>query len=128
MLNLLGALVCAGMLGYAIYSEKVLGYVPCPLCMFQRVCIGALGLVFLVAALHPARRAGSIVYAVLVFLAAGATTWIGAKQEPSLTLTKLSPALESRRVRTQPRAVTSPPTGSLPVSACSTLTVVIRAV
>ena len=79
MLNLLGALVCAGMLGYAIYSEKVLGYVPCPLCMFQRVCIGALGLVFLVAALHPARRAGSIVYAVLVFLAAGATTWVAGR-------------------------------------------------
>jgi iron-sulfur cluster assembly protein len=32
----------------------------------------------------------------------GATTWIGAKHEPSLTLTKLRPALESRRVRTQP--------------------------
>src|SRR5690606_32569507 len=50
---------------------------------------------------------------------------MGAKQEPSLTLTKLRPALESRRVRTQPRTVTSPPTGSLPASACSTLTVVM---
>jgi protein dithiol:quinone oxidoreductase len=48
-INLLCALVCTSMLGYAIYSEKVLGYVPCPLCMFQRVCIGALGLVFLAA-------------------------------------------------------------------------------
>jgi hypothetical protein len=55
----------------------------------------------------------------------GATTWIGAKQEPSLTLTNDSPALESRRVRTQPRTVTSPPAGSLPASACSTLAVVM---
>ena len=47
-INLACALVCAGMLGYAIYAEKYLGYVPCPLCMFQRVCIGALGLVFLI--------------------------------------------------------------------------------
>jgi len=56
---------------------------------------------------------------------AGATTWIGAKQEPSLTLTKLRPALESRRVRTQPRTVTSPPAGMRPARACSTLTTVM---
>src|SRR5690606_24139211 len=53
---------------------------------------------------------------------------IGAKQEPSLTLTKLSPALESRRVRTQPRTVTSPPAGILPASACSTLETVMPSI
>jgi disulfide bond formation protein DsbB len=78
-INLLGALVCSAMLGYAIYSEKVLGYVPCPLCMFQRVCVGALGVVFLVAGLHRARRAGAIVYGVLIFIAAGATTWVAGR-------------------------------------------------
>src|SRR5688572_18682315 len=78
-INLLGALLCAAMLGYAIYAEKVLGYVPCPLCMFQRVCIVALGVVFLVAALHRAGRAGSIVYGVLIFLAAGATSWVAGR-------------------------------------------------
>lgn len=78
-INLVCALVCAGMLGYAIYAEKVLGYVPCPLCMFQRVCIGALGLVFLVAALHPAKRVGAIVYGVLTFLVAGAATWVAGR-------------------------------------------------
>ena len=78
-INLAAALICAGMLGYAIYSEKVLGFVPCPLCMFQRVCIGALGLVFLVAALHPARRAGAFVYGVLIFLTAGAGAWVSGR-------------------------------------------------
>ena len=78
-INLLCALVCAGMIGYAIYSEKVLGYVPCPLCMFQRVCIGVLGVVFLVAGLHPAKRAGAIVYGVLTLLAAGATSWVAGR-------------------------------------------------
>jgi disulfide bond formation protein DsbB len=78
-INLAGALACAGMLGYAIYAEKYLGFVPCPLCMFQRVCIGALGLVFLIAALHPAKRAGSIVYGVLLFLTAGATAWVAGR-------------------------------------------------
>lgn len=78
-INLLAALVCAGMLGYAIYSEKVLGYVPCPLCMFQRVCIGALGIVFLVAGLHRAKRVGSVVHGVLIFLVAGGASWVAGR-------------------------------------------------
>ena len=78
-INLAGALICFGMLGYAIYTEKFQGLLPCPLCMFQRVCIGALGLVFLIAALHRVRTTGSIVYGVLIFLAAGAASWVAAR-------------------------------------------------
>ena len=78
-INLAAAVVCAGMLGFAIYAEKYLGFVPCPLCMFQRVCVGVLGVVFLVAALHPARRAGSMAYGVLLLLAAGATAWVAGR-------------------------------------------------
>ena len=78
-INLLCALACAGMLGYAIYAEKVLGYLPCPLCMFQRVCIGALGVVFLIAGLHNARGHGAKFYAFLVFLAAGAAIWVSGR-------------------------------------------------
>jgi disulfide bond formation protein DsbB len=78
-INLLCALACAGMLGYAIYAEKVLGYVPCPLCMFQRVCIGALGIVFLIAGLHRAGPTGARVYGVLVLIAAGAGTWVSGR-------------------------------------------------
>ena len=52
------------------------------------------------------------------------TTWIGAKQEPSETLMKAS-AADPRIVRTQPRTVTSPPSGIFPASACSTLTTVM---
>jgi disulfide bond formation protein DsbB len=78
-INLLGALACAGMLGYALYAEKVLGFMPCPLCMFQRVCIGALGIVFLIAGLHRVRGGGAKVYAVLVFLAAGAAIWVSGR-------------------------------------------------
>ena len=78
-INLLGALVCAGMLGYAIYTEKYLGFVPCPLCMFQRVCIGALGIVFLIGALHPAKRVGAILYGVFIFITAGAATWVSGR-------------------------------------------------
>jgi len=78
-INLAGALICFGMVGYAIYTEKFQGLLPCPLCMFQRVCIGALGVVFLVATLHRARAVGSFIYAVLVFLAAGSASWVAAR-------------------------------------------------
>ena len=78
-INLAAALVCAAMFGYAIFAEKVYHYVPCPLCMFQRVCVVALGIVFLIAALHPARRTGAIVYGVLIFLTAGAATWVAGR-------------------------------------------------
>jgi len=79
-INLACALVCAGMLGYAIfYAERVLGYQPCPLCMFQRVCIGALGLIFLIAGLHRAGYRGAIVYSVFIFIAAAAATWVAGR-------------------------------------------------
>ena len=79
-INLACALVCAGMLGYAIfYAERVLGYQPCPLCMFQRVCIGVLGIVFLIAGLHRARYRGAIVYSVFIFAAAVAATWVAGR-------------------------------------------------
>ena len=44
--------------------------------MFQRVCIGALGIVFLIAGLHRAGRLGAIVYGGFIFLAAGAASWV----------------------------------------------------
>ena len=75
--NLLGAVACAAMLAYALYAEKVLGLAPCPLCMFQRVGVAAVGVVFALAALHGPGRAGARVYAVLLVLAA-ATTVAGA--------------------------------------------------
>jgi disulfide bond formation protein DsbB len=79
-INLAAALACGAMVLYAIYyAERVLGLEPCPLCMFQRVCIGALGLVFLIAALHPARRTGAVIYGMLIFLVAGATVWVAGR-------------------------------------------------
>jgi len=78
-INLACALVCAGMLGYALYAEKYLGFEPCPLCMFQRVCVAALGVVFLIAALHRVRYRGAIVYGSFIFLVAAAATWVAGR-------------------------------------------------
>ena len=65
--------VCAGLMGYALYLQYVLELEPCPLCMFQRVMMCAMGAVFLIAALHNPGRAGAWGYAVaqLVLGAAG---------------------------------------------------------
>ncbi len=64
-LALAGFLVCAGLIGIALYLQYVKGLEPCPLCMIQRLWFIGLGLVFLVAALHGPRRWGSRVYGVL---------------------------------------------------------------
>lgn len=71
-LNLAGFLACAGMMAFALYAEKVLLLMPCPLCVLQRMAVIALGIVFLVAALHYPGQWGRRGYAVLMLLAAGA--------------------------------------------------------
>ena len=68
----LGALLCAGLMGYALYAQYVLGLEPCPLCVFQRIAIIACGVVFALGAIHNPARVGAIVYAVLGFLFASA--------------------------------------------------------
>ena len=49
---LLGFLVCAGLMGWALWLQYGLGLEPCPLCVFQRIAVFATGIVFLLAA-HP---------------------------------------------------------------------------
>ncbi len=81
LVNVGGFLACVGMLAYAyFYAEKILHLEPCPLCMFQRVGLGLLGVVFLLAALHdPASRAGARAYAVLIGLAGAFPAYVAAR-------------------------------------------------
>src|SRR5258706_2038399 len=62
---LVGFLICAGVMAYALYLQYVLDLEPCPLCMFQRVAVSAMGVVFLIAALHGPLRRGAWGYAIL---------------------------------------------------------------
>ena len=78
-LNLLGLLCCVGLLGYAWYAQGVLRVEPCPLCIFQRIGVAAIGLVFLLASLHAPRAWGSRVYGMLLALAALATMAVAAR-------------------------------------------------
>jgi protein dithiol:quinone oxidoreductase len=79
LLNLLGFAVCAALLGYALYAQFQLGLEPCPLCIFQRIALALLGLVFLLAALHHPRGRGRYVYGGVIALAAGLTLAIAAR-------------------------------------------------
>lgn len=68
--NTAGFVVCATLIGYALYAEHVLGLAPCPLCIFQRIAVIVIGLIFLVAAVHNPRSWGRRVYGSLIVLAA----------------------------------------------------------
>lgn len=67
---LLGFLICAALLGYALYAEQQLHLAPCNLCILQRVAFVWMGLWFLVGGLH-APRGGRWSYVVLVLIGAG---------------------------------------------------------
>src|SRR5687768_1878977 len=68
--NALGFVACAALMGYALYAQHVLGLAPCPLCIFQRVAVIVVGVLFLIAALHNPSGKGSLGYGVLIDLAA----------------------------------------------------------
>lgn len=79
-INFAGFLICAGLIAYALYAQLHLGLDPCPLCIFQRIGIAALGVVFLVAALHNPGHSGARAYAVLIAFAALATIAVAGRQ------------------------------------------------
>ncbi len=78
-MNFAGALLCALLLGYAYYLQHFQNLEPCPLCVFQRVAVLALGVVFLVAALHGPEKTGARVYAVLIDLVSLAGIGVAAR-------------------------------------------------
>lgn len=63
---LFGAICVAALLGYAFFAQFQLGKDPCPLCILQRVAFFAMGVFFLLGALHGPRAGGRKFYAVLV--------------------------------------------------------------
>lgn len=84
--NGLGFLVCAGLMAYALYAQHVLGLAPCPLCIFQRVAVISVGVLFLIATLHNPGTTGRRVYGGLILVAvacgigiAGRHVWIQAQ-------------------------------------------------
>lgn len=80
---ILGFLVCAGLLAFALYMEHVLLLEPCPLCWLQRFVFVGFAFVFIVCAIHNPRAWGrylyALVFAVLTLLGvalAGRQLWL----------------------------------------------------
>jgi disulfide bond formation protein DsbB len=77
--NLAGFLACVAMMLYALYAQEFLNLPPCPLCVFQRVAVIAVGVLFLIAALHNPGTMGRRIYAAGVVLAALAGCGVAAR-------------------------------------------------
>ena len=77
--NTLGFIACILLLSYGYYLQFYENLEPCPLCIFQRLAIFGLGLVFAVAAVHNPRAWGAKVYGVLIFLVAAVGASISAR-------------------------------------------------
>lgn len=70
--NLAGFVICASLLGAALFFQKMQGLDPCPLCMAQRLAVGLTGFLFLLVVLHrPVSLIGSRVYLGLLTASCG---------------------------------------------------------
>lgn len=79
VLNLVGFAICVLLLAYAYYTQFYQYLEPCPLCIFQRIGMMALGAVFLIAAIHTPRGRSRRVYSMLIALAAAAGASVSAR-------------------------------------------------
>ena len=77
--NMLGFAACMGLLTYAYYAQFALHLEPCPLCIFQRVGVFAMALVFVIAAAHDPVGWARRVYASLLALTALATIGVAVR-------------------------------------------------
>jgi disulfide bond formation protein DsbB len=89
--NFLLACASAAALAFAFYAQYGLELVPCHLCIFQRVTIGAMGVAFLLAALFSRPGGRGVLFAALVALTGAATVatagrhvWIQMQPEGSV--------------------------------------------
>ncbi|MBT8047420.1 MAG: disulfide bond formation protein B [Xanthomonadales bacterium] len=73
------AVVCAGMVSYALYVQHVDFLEPCPLCVFQRIAFIWIGAVALLAAIHNPGAVGRWVYGGLLGIGGLAGTAIAGR-------------------------------------------------
>lgn len=76
--NAAGLAVVVALMSYALFAQYVQGLEACPLCIFQRLAMIGVGVVFLAAALHAPAGVGARAYGVLAALVALVGTGISA--------------------------------------------------
>lgn len=94
-----GFLVCAGLIGIALYLQYYEYQDPCPLCLLQRVVYMVLMALFLVAALHGPGRLGATLYGGSLFVVAAigaaiATRHVWLQHLPKNLVPECGPGLE----------------------------------
>lgn len=67
-LSLIGFAACSALILAAYYFQYAMDLEPCPLCMAQRIAIYAVGLVFLVSAIHNPMILGQRIYSAFALL------------------------------------------------------------
>lgn len=80
ILFLAGSLASGALIAIALYMQYALNLEPCPLCIFQRLFVMALGAVALLGALHNPGLLGRRVYAALMALLALGGGAVAARQ------------------------------------------------
>lgn len=75
-----GFVLCLALIMIALYFEFGMGLEPCPLCMFQRVFVVVVGILFLIAAIHNPHGWGRRVYGVFVALMSGLGAAVAGRQ------------------------------------------------
>ena len=68
---LLGFLFCSGLIAYALFAQYFLNLEPCPLCIFQRVAVILMGIIFLVCSLLEPKSRQAKIISLTLFVAAG---------------------------------------------------------
>jgi len=63
ILNGIGALACAGMMGFALYAQHILHLDPCPLCILQRIAVILMGICFMLVFIQNPGKLGGRIYA-----------------------------------------------------------------
>src|SRR5690349_7108160 len=98
-INFIGLIICLALLGFAWYLQTTLNLPPCPLCVFQRIVIVVLAILFLIGALSILERRARIIHssllglcAVIGAIIAGRHVWI--QQQPLDQIPSCGPGLD----------------------------------
>ncbi|MGA9852398.1 MAG: disulfide bond formation protein B [Gammaproteobacteria bacterium] len=68
--NLIGFVICLLLMAYAYYSQFHDGLTPCVLCIFQRIAMIILGIIFLIAFLQHPKAVGARISGILLLIIA----------------------------------------------------------
>lgn len=71
---------CAAAMAVALYMEHMMALEPCPLCIFQRVMVIAVGVIALIGAVHGPGETGIKIYGGLIILAAAIGAALSGRQ------------------------------------------------